>query len=431
MKIFRFTKSLYFYLFLLLGSLLLAIYSKCLEALYAYQGFKNLEFSSIDLLFYLPSFLLVLWVFPKKLKRPSDNFLYIYILLIIFPCILFASASHLLELQDKILLFAIQSLPVVLVKISQRYRLRIPSVKIGNISYAMSVVVILLIIGLSIGLMKTGGDGSFTYDDVYVRRLSGREIFPSRSFEAYAISLAVNGAAPCLAFLGALRKKIFYVLAAFAGPLIGFYILGVKSAFFLVCISAFLGLIFKSKKFIYASTISLTCLVLISVFSIYEISTTSNVLVTDLFIRRSLVHPVIAQAFYYDLLKNLGPLVFSQGVNTDGYLSVTYLIGDQYMNNPLDNANTNSFLFHLAQQGVPGYIFNVGFILGIFMLMDNYFLNGASAMPHLVCIIYSYFLTEQSFLTSLFSSGVFMLILMVVFFSPNKNTCGTFNKDAY
>src|SRR5690606_19459704 len=79
---------------------------------------------------------------------------------------------------------------------------------------------------LAIGALATVavlGDGDLGIDNVYDRRLAGREALSDYVWLGYIINMSVNGAAPLLAFIAGRRKSPILLAVVFAFIMLMFW----------------------------------------------------------------------------------------------------------------------------------------------------------------------------------------------------------------
>jgi hypothetical protein len=100
------------------------------------------------------------------------------------------------------------------------------------------------------------------------------------------------------------------------------------------------------------------------------------------------------------------------GIKSD--LGATFLIGLLFEGNMNANVNTNAFTIALANGGYPLY-FATTVLVGSFMkLLDALYEANGNAGYMYLSFIYSFLLVEQSATTALVSSGVALLLVLVM-----------------
>lgn len=398
------------------------IYDWCLQGLNAYGGMLPIsaEFGwAVILVFWI---MLTATVVPRRIKRPSDLFLLFYSI----SCLMWGSilwnATGLLQLQDALVLLLLLYLPALSIKISQRVGLPIAKayftpVRLASQSYLYLPLTLMLAFA---GLIAFGtiGAGDFGIDNVYDRRLAGRDALQGQVLVGYAINMTVNGAAPLLAFLAGWRRSPLLLGIVGCFVVLMFWLLGLKSPIINVAILFVVGFFLRTRGLDrWLVPALLAALVAIFAFSTLEILRGGYSTIADYGIRRViLVQPQI-QSFYIHrwLISPLSEQLL--GGSLGRYSDWGYLIGDLYLHNVNDNANTNGFLYALMQGGLAGYVAAIVIVTCFCTIADAFFeTTGAAAFLGLTGL-YGILVSEQNYTTALASSGIALCLALTMLFS--------------
>src|SRR5690606_31940687 len=121
--------------------------------------------------------------------------------------------------------------------------------------------------------LSTLGQGSFGLDNVYERRLAGREVLGGNVVAAYLIPMSLNGAAPLLAFMAGWRRSPLLLVVAVAFAVLIFWLLGLKGSFIYIAamfgIGVAVGVPYLRRAMI---PIGMACLVLVLAVTAIQVS---------------------------------------------------------------------------------------------------------------------------------------------------------------
>lgn len=378
----------------------------------AYFGLQPLSYpiSSIIVSFL---WLIVCAVFmPKKMGRPSDAFFIFYIVFVALPGAVFWGVSGVQNPYFGLSLMVWVCLPLVLVALLRPMLSYIFAVKVGRISlfsYSKRPVVLVtfLAAAMIMGYLIAGHSGGFDWQFMYERRLSGREVFPVGSPSAYVFSMSVNGFAPFLAFYAGFHRKKQYFLIAILFEIFAFWLIGVKAPFLYVLLMYVFGRIALSKKIgaIHLFITKIYALVLLLAVIEYFFG---GVFISEVFTRRATVAPPFLQGIYLRYIEETFINIWQWLVGVDVSGGISLHIGEYYMGLVGLNANTNAFLYALAEGGVVGFFTSVLFVAAFLSFLDRVYIKNSDAMCMALGALYSMLLTEQAYGTAFLSSGIFV-----------------------
>lgn len=410
---------------LLLSALVLVFvltYRDCLAILYRHEGMVPIEFNLDFWLIALVSMFAVLLVFPHRIERPSDLFLVFYLLTSVVWATVLWNGTGLVTSAEAPLFIAVMLAPVYAI-IGLRRLLEQPAarlvypIQLGSSRWLPVALTLLLALGAVVAYVTVGG-GSLTWDDMYTRRLEGRDAFAGNVFASYLTGICTNGVLPMLGFVAGYRRSPSLVAAAFTYVILMFFLLGLKApAINLTALTA-IGFCFR----ILALRRNMVPVGLLAVLSVYTISLVlfyfqNDTFLADYLVRRiSMVQPQV-QSYYFDFWMHPervaaglahAPVVFSD---------ITYAIGFLYLHNPASNADTNAMMYALASGGVISYVLcicGVSFILSVVDAMAR-----KTDRPEFfgLAALFSILVSEQAWTTVLATSGIALCLVLVMLFS--------------
>ena len=252
----------------------------------------------------------------------------------------------------------------------------------------------------------------------YERRLAAREIFIPRSFHAYLIMFVTNGLIPFSVFyLTHARKYLPLIFPLLAGVAL-FYALGLKAQFIYIAFAIFFGIMVKVslEKALKYFGIGIFCLLLVGFIESYFFH--GNIIVGKI-IRRLFFMPAYTIGKYFHYLSTSDWQIFS-GVGSD--ISITYLIGKVYFGNENANENTNTFLLYLTKYGIWGYSAAIAIVYITLTLLENIKTKYNSNLLLFLSFQFSFLLLEQDVKSTLFSSGILVLTMSLLFLEQNIST---------
>lgn len=362
-------------------------------------------------------------LFPMQVRYPSDVFLALYLIGTCLWSGAYWPATRLMSLPQSLLLALLLLLPAVLVKAAQllvrTVPLRLPDLPLAlSQSQLTSVLGAFLMLAAVLGYGAAGADGGFDFEEAVVRRLAGRDSFAGQTVAAYMVQMSMNGVAPLLAYLGALRRSWAPVLLALAFAVFGFWLVATKAPLLFVILLATLGYLVRTGRVVhFARWLVLTLAVAMGV-AILELWIFDLSLIAEFVIRRMILVSSTIQVYFFDALARDGLLtLLFNGLSIADYASPEYFIGDNYMGSEATNANTNAYLHQIANSGVFSYFavaFGTALLTGAF---DLRFDNGRHADGFGLAALLGFLLVEQAFTTALVSSGVLLCLLLCMVFS--------------
>ena len=376
----------------------------------AYMGYLPLKLDSISLIFSALMVGGVALIVPVKIERPSDFFLLFYGMIVLLSCAVFSRVTVTIDQYDAIVLFVTLLIPALVVKKFHifKFKLKVVGCFNANILYYGFAAVIALA-----GMLAAtrGINASFDWNSMYERRLEGRAKIET-GLIAYLIEMSINGFAPFLGYVGALRNKVLLLIFSLSFGVFSFWLLGLKAPFLMTLIFILMGVMTRRNKLqrlpmIVSCGIIFICLLALVEYAVFGFSD-----IAETFIRRIFVVQGVLQSYFYDLITNLNLNSFLFGLDKS-YGFVTFYVGSKYLGNAETNANTNAFLYSFANSGIVGYIGAVLFVGLFFSILDKFFYLFKRRDVFFVAAAYALLITEQAYTTAMVSSGVAVLTFVV------------------
>lgn len=402
--------------------LALAIYTWFLQPLNAYMGMVPIQIDFGWIVLFIVWTMLAATVLPRRIERPSDLFLFFYVVICIPWGGALWGATGLVSIPSAALMMVLLYLPALAVKACARFagpsaRELIVPIYLFHSARLHVPLGGILVLG-AVAAVANLGQGSFGLDNVYDRRLAGREALSDNVIAPYLIAMAINGAAPLLAFMAGWRRSPLLFIAAVAFVMLMFWLLGLKSPF--ISIGAMFGLGFAlgvpglRRRLV---PLGMLCLSAILTVVAVQVSDGSYSAVADYVIRRVVMVQPEVQSYYLDHF--LGLVLYQKlfGADLQGYADWTFLIGDTYLHNPATNADTNGFFHALLRGGLVGYSFSIGVICAFLVVVDALFEH--TRMPEFIAVagLYGLLVSEQSYTAALLTSGVGLCLALTALFS--------------
>jgi O-antigen polymerase len=390
------------------------VYSNQIYESYAKYGFSVRPLDGIEYLLLFLFYLAPVLVLPVQLRRPSDICLWLLYLLSYSPALFMAFYSlepglwHALQFH----LYLLTGLAVVYLARMHRISLRLGAV-IAKQSYleitflVLSIVICFYLYGLTqFGL-------SLDMATLHERRLMARE--EGNLLGGYLISQARAVIYVFGIYLFLTRKRTAALLLVLCLAVIGFSYDGTKTSILLPVALLFLGIFFvRSGNFIWV----LLAPFIVIVLAILEIKLIGTHIISEYIVRRSYAVTGLISTAYFDyfsshpfvlMTDSIGRLVAEPVYD----LTTGYLIGKEYFDDPLINANTNLWWGGYANFGFVGILISsaiAGFILG---LIDNITREKFFILGCMICAYLGLKWIEQFIHTSLLSGGILALVALV------------------
>jgi hypothetical protein len=372
-------------------------------------GYNQIETSAEFLTCSIFSIIFCTYLLVRRYKKSSDYFLLLYGLIVIVPYGVLHGISRVEggQVEVDIILLLIPYLVVMLIcKANVRY----PNILLIHEDNILKFFLLLSVITIVMLIINSPSQASFSLIDSYGRRLEARDTYGSGTFIAYSSSMVMNGLLPLYAFLGAYNKKIVYLFLSVFLYSIFFYIYGVKAPLLYIIFAGILGYSIKNSSrqdgfyrlfhYIFIGLIAFACLEIL----LFEYS-----YIEDYLIRRVFYVGGYLVGVYFNFMDS-NQFSWVAGLLDPTNKGISLYIGEDFLGIADTNANTNTFLYFLAQYGVLGYLISV-IIVGVFLSMLDC-LGAKNKVIVFISVLYSILILEQSATTALVSSGIGLICVL-------------------
>lgn len=381
-----------------------------------YYGYGQINFDFEFLLILLGAIIFASFLLGRKYKRPSDFFLLLYGLIVVVP---YAVLSDIWGRDSRTIAvdLILIAIPFCCILLICNLHFRLPKFSIVPEGTLTKIILLISILTVVLLLLNRPPAASFSLADSYTRRLETRDVYGSGTIQAYLSSMVMNGALPLLAFVGIFWRRTVFLLAGLFLYLGFFYIYGVKAPLmYMVFAGVFaysLGGDGDGRRFYgLIGYLLLGCLAVAWLeFLLFDYSYVEDYLVRRLFYVASYL-----VGAYFELI-NSDAFSWISGLLVPTSKSISMYVGEDFLGLPGDNANTNTFLYFLAQYGIFGYVFVILLVGFVFSFLNSLRFRNKTFI--LISIMYSVLLLEQSATTALVSSGI-GLLSMVYYFSKKS-----------
>lgn len=400
--------------FYALGGMAVLIYVLQLQYTNSYAGFVPLDFSMFKVAITLFLGAAIGLTIPSNASRPLDMFIVIYAIFVLASFVFFRGVATDVGNGEYLFQVGLLSLPYVGALLLQRVRwsLEVPFAIKPQLLLAIAIATIVLAVAVAVA--GVGDVGGLSIDDAYERRMVGREAFQSGSLLSYLVAMAMNGLNPFLAFwAGLLNRKWLFALPALFG-LLFFYSLGVKAPTAMVVLSLVVGMLARRGRVgrIFMAIVYI-CAALFAVF-VVEYVATGYSQAAEYFFRRAFVVPGFLVQYFMTFMFDSHGFFWSAWSGLNDSVPVTFVIGDEFLGNAQTNANTNAFIYALADGGYPAYIVIVTLVLAFFKILDALYESTKNQGYLYIAFLYSLLIAEQAATTAALSSGVALLFGFVL-----------------
>ncbi|WLH64557.1 hypothetical protein [Pseudomonas sp. FP2300] len=267
-------------------------------------------------------------------------------------------------------------------------------------------------------VLKSTSYFSFSFSEQYVRRALARDVFQASSGGGYLASIGTQAFFPVLFAWGVYRKSRIYILLGLANALVLWGAFGQKYPFMVLLLIYFLMQYFRRYGNVKISWL-LTGAIIFLLAGALEFELFGYSYLNDYFVRRAFVVPstllgavdnfvlLFDYNFYSDTL-----LSFVMGVAKSEPL--TFRMGQEIFDNPSLNANVNFFAIAYLQAGYVGVAVESLFVSGVVLLLNLLYERYVAFITIPVALLFATKILEQSLLTVLMSSGVFLMLGFIV-----------------
>ena len=407
-------------LLLMFAFFIMLVYVIQLQSANAYLGYAPIPLDYSFLVCLAVGFLFVAMLVPSKINKPSDFFCFFYGFFVLLPYLLLHSIRGEVRAESFVLYFAVLFLPLLIIKV---VLLKLPVFRFPGLLNQSSVILILcasIVVGVVMVLSNPTPSAGFDLSTSYDRRLEGRDIFISGSFFSYFSTAIINGFSPLVAFWACWNKRTWLVIVPFLCWLAFFYILGVKAPILFIAVAALLGYAARKRKV--QSFISYVYILLIASFLIFvfEYVTGGYSYVADYFLRRTFTVPSWVNASFFEFMGS-DSMHWSLLTGSRESKPISFVVGEDYLGLEGLNANTNAFMYALGSGGIVLYLLIILLVVGVFFILDAAYARKNNPIFIYIGFSYSILIIEQAATTALLSSGIGLLIGLMVCTKKNQD----------
>jgi len=293
------------------------------------------------------------------------------------------------------------------------------------------VVAVFNVLVLLFIFSKSASYFSFNFSEQYVRRALARDVFLAGSGGGYIASIGTQAFFPVLFAWGVYRKSRVYIMLGVLNAFILWGAFGQKYPFMVLLLIYFLMQYFRRYGGVRVSWLLGGGIVLL-LLGVAEYEALGYSYLNDYIVRRAVIVPST-------LLGAVDSFVSSFGFNyySDTLLSsvmgvaksepLTFRIGQEIFDNQSLNANVNFFAISYLQAGYVGVVIESTFVSMVVMLLNYLYMRYGAFVTIPVGLLFATKILEQSLLTVLMGSGVFLMLTLLVLVSVPF----TFGKQVY
>lgn len=397
-----------------LGGMGVLTYTLQLQYTGSYIGFLPIDFSMFKVVIALFLGAVIGLTIPSNVSRPSDMFILIYAIFVLISFVFFRGVATDVGNGEYLFQVGLLSLPYFGALLFQRLRwsLAVPFAVESELLIAIAIGIVA--VAAVMAITSVGDLGGLSIDGAYERRFAGRETFQVGSLANYLATMARNGLNPFLAFLaGFLNRKWLFGLSLLFG-LSFFYSVGVKAPIAMVALSLVAGMLARRGGIgqIFVSIVYI-CAGLFVVFAV-EFVATGYSQVAEYFFRRVFVVPGFLVQYYMTFMFDSHGVFWSALSGLNDRTPITFVIGDEFLGNIQTNANTNAFIYSLADGGYPAFVVILTLVLVFLKVLDALYERTENVGYLYIGFLYSLLIAEQAATTAALSSGVALLFGFVV-----------------
>lgn len=367
-----------------------------------------LAFSELAIILISAAFLSVL--IPKRFKRPSDVFLFVYAVIVIIPKIFLVGIFQTLQPIDVVSISFLIFLPAVLVWVVSRVTI-MPSPERTDLH--LQQVALFLVLVVSFGCFsyiyfRFRDVISLDFSSHYDRRFMFRELVGSSFLFGYFFNFFAMALTPFMAFFAVQQKSITLWLLSMLSVGLVFSVSGEKFPILLVLVATGLGIFLSSKKNLSTSTL-LFLMTGVNVLTLAEVFMFGSAVWGDLVFRRFVIVPShVTEIYYHYFANNEGFTLLGSGNER-----MTFLMGQLYFSNPELNLNANFVFVEIAISGLLGLGGAIMFLIIWLKFIDEAYRLTGDRNFYLLALLIGAISFEQRIFPVFLSSGIGFLTVFV------------------
>ena len=335
----------------LIATGLLVGYGLQLAEIYEYVGYRAFAVDGL----YLCSSTVALFVtgmlLPTAIRKPSDFFSLLYGVFTLLPYATLFPIRSPLVFQDFALSFAVLAAPLIAIRIAT---LAVPPVRVPWLVSQRSLIwliVSICVTGVVLALLNRPEAVGFDLATHYERRIEGRSNFLPGTPTAYLNSAIVNGLAPFLAFVAGWQRRVVLIAFSLFCGLAYFYLLGLKAPLLFIALASLIGYAASVDRIHMAAKTIYTLLLWMIALFLVEYMLFGYSLIGTYLVRRGMSVPAYLVSAYFDFMASSVAPSWSLLEGARATEPISFVVGQGFLGFPDLNANTNAFIYHLADGG--------------------------------------------------------------------------------
>lgn len=269
--------------------------------------------------------------------------------------------------------------------------------------------------------LKSASYFSFNFSEQYMRRALARDVFQAGSGAGYLASMGTQAFFPVLFAWGVYRKSRTYVLLGVANALVLWGAFGQKYPFMVLALIYLLMQYFRRYGGVKLSWLlggAITFLLL----GAMENEIFGYSYLNDYFVRRAFIVPSTLLGAVDNFVSLFGfnsysDTLLSSVMGVAKSEPLTFRIGQEIFSNSQLNANVNFFAIAYLQSGYSAVVVEAIFVGLVVMLLNYLYVRYGSFVSIPVALLFATKILEQSLLTVLMGSGVFLMLAFLVLVS--------------
>jgi hypothetical protein len=269
--------------------------------------------------------------------------------------------------------------------------------------------------------LKSANYFSFNFSEQYVRRAMARDVFQAGSGAGYLASMGTQAFFPVLFAWGVYRKSRIYILLGVLNAFVLWGAFGQKYPFMVLVLIYLLMQYFRRYGGVKLSWL-LVGAVSFLLLGALEHEVFGYSYLNDYFVRRAFVVPstllgAVDNFVSYFGFNSYSDTLLSSLMGVAKSEPLTFRIGEEIFNNPNLNANVNFFAIAYLQGGYAGVVVEATFVGLVVMLLNCLYMRYGAFITIPVGLLFATKILEQSLLTVLMGSGVFLMLGFLVLVS--------------
>jgi hypothetical protein len=418
------------FVFLPLGVLLYAValhwvYANLVTETFSYLGYRYSKPAPEIMVFLWFAVVALVIALPRRLTRPSSVVLWILFVVTVAPGMLMAPYTSFLDDGQAVILALVLGATFFGVTLGVKRRTPIKPFKL-HVSATTFWIIIAIFSAVTYGILLVTQGLSLEFVgilDVYDVRVEYSAGLEGVGILSYLVSTQANVVNPIIIARGIYSKRWHFIVLGILGQALLFSGTGFKTILFSVPALLIVAYVFRrnlrpnSIIFLWGATLMMVGAAVLDFIQ-------DSIIWTSLFSRRFLLTPGMLLSAYVAFYgvnpqAHLGHSVLSPWIDYKYDLTPPRLIGSWLANSPNTAMNANLFADGFANFGWMGLV-GAGVVLLVFLrILDRAAHGVPTAVSALVMIMPTIALSNASVLTSMFSHGLVVAVVLLAIMPRN------------